>query len=272
VLRLAFSSGWSRSLVPLLALPGCLVSFNDYPLGDPKLEPVASAGAAGTVGALPGAGRATGGGSGTGDGGAETSTSQANPLLIDDFEDGNAAILPQQGRSGSWYVINDGRGTQTPPAGTPVMPSALVPARGASARGAHTFGGPFGSWGALLGTVFASTDEASTPYDLSGHQGLRLWVRTGATAGTAAKQVRLNLRTPATVTGGDCTACNDHLGAEIPLTAKWTQVEVPFTTLRQMGFGRPMLASVDLKRVLGIELLFPANVSFDLWVDDVELY
>jgi Carbohydrate binding domain (family 11) len=107
---------------------------------------------------------------------------------------------------------------------------------------------------------------------LSGYQGLRLWVRSGATSAVAAKQVRLNLRTPGTVMGGTCTACSDHFGVEIPLTSKWTQVDVPFATLKQMGYGRPMLASADLTRALGIELLFPVNVSFDLWLDDVELY
>lgn len=276
MLRLVHSFAWSCSLA-LLVLPGCLVSFNDYPLGDPKLEPEVTAGRAGASGSasvLPSAGSSTGGSSASAGSSASGAPDMlAEPgLLVDDFEDGNAAILEQQGRTGSWYAANDGRGMQTPANGMPVTPSALVPARGASTRGAHTFGGPFATWGALIGTVFVSNDSTGLPYDLSSYRGLRLWVRAGTTAGAAAKQVRLNLRTPATVTGGSCSVCSDHFGAEIPLTAKWTRVDVPFSTLKQLGYGQPKLAAVDLQHALGIELLFPPNVSFDLWLDDVELY
>src|SRR5262249_3291099 len=34
--------------------------------------------------------------------------------LIDDFEDGNARIAPNEGRSGAWMIYNDGTGTETP--------------------------------------------------------------------------------------------------------------------------------------------------------------
>jgi hypothetical protein len=256
---------WFRALA-LLALPSCFVSFNDYPLGDPK----------------PGAGSDAGRGGAANSGGALATAGTSNEggrpevlgttQLIDDFEDGDAAIVELQGRSGVWYVANDGRGMQTPPHGTNLTPSSLVPARGKSMRGAHTLGGPFSTWGALIGTVFDANASSGVAYDLSGYQGLRLWVRSGATSAAAAKQVRLNLRTPPTVMGGGCTACSDHFGAEIPLTAQWTQISVPFATLKQMGYGRPVLSSADLTQALGIELLFPVNVSFDLWVDDVELY
>jgi hypothetical protein len=263
---------WFRALA-LLALPGCFVSFNDYPLGDPTPAAGSQAGA-GSV--APSAGSSSGGAlatAGSSEGGAPDVPMQLDTALaIDDFEDGDAAILELQGRSGGWYVANDGRGMQTPPGGTPLVPSALVPARGSSARGAHTFGGPFSTWGALIGTVFASNANTGVPYDLSGYQGLRLWVRSGATSALAAKQVRLNLRTPPTMMGGGCTVCSDHFGAEIPLTSKWTQISVPFATLKQVGYGRPMLTSADLTQAIAIELLFPVNVSFDLWLDDIELY
>ena len=165
-MRLASFSAWSRA-IGLLALPGCVVSFNDYPLGDPQLEPVAGAGRAGAgAGGSATAGRSSGG-----------SASQATPegaSLLDDFEDGNAAISLLEGRSATWYVANDGHGVQTPPGGTPLLPSVLSPARGASTQGVHTFGGPFSTWGALAGTAFVSNGNGGEPYDLSVHRGLRL--------------------------------------------------------------------------------------------------
>jgi len=270
---------WLRALA-LLALPGCLVSFNDYPLGDPKLGADSEAGrggAAGTGSVLPQAGSASGGSNAAGgtssEAGAPDVTAPGDAsLLIDDFEDGDADILRQQGRTGSWYVANDRGGMQTPPDGMQLTPSALVPARGVSAYGAHTFGGPFPTWGALIGAPFVANGLSGNPYDLSAYQGVRLWVRSGATAPLAAKQVRFSLRTPATVPGGGCTACNDHFSAVIPLTAKWVQIELPFAALKQAGYGRPQVPSIDLAHALGIELIFPANVAFDLWLDDVELY
>ena len=41
----------------------------------------------------------------------------------------------------------------------PLVPAPLMPARGTSTRGAHTFGGPFSGWGALVGTALAAEGE-----------------------------------------------------------------------------------------------------------------
>ena len=273
------------------------MSFQDYPLGDPEGAPAASSGKAGAsgVGGASGhggvssaggsgaltSGASTGGSAKAGDtndaGGPESGSGGVtmvvpNQLMVDDFEDGNQNILERQGRSGAWYSANDGQGTQTPRAGVPLMPTLLEPARDASTHGAHTYGGPFATWGALVGTALALAGNNFIAYDLSGYQGVRFWVRSGGMVANPAKQVRFSLRTPATITGGGCTVCGDHFGAAVPLTSKWEQVDLPLATLKQSGYGRPVLPSPDLKHAMGIELLFPANVSFDLWIDDIELY
>ncbi|HVY31253.1 MAG TPA: carbohydrate binding domain-containing protein [Polyangiaceae bacterium] len=286
---------WSR-LAPLALLPGCLVSFNDYPLGELNDAARAGAGAGGGSNAGTGASSSSGGkstaqggssaagteastaGTSMTEGGAElgaagaATVSGTDPNLIDDFEDGDERIVEVAGRSGSWYAGNDGKGMQTPANEQPLMPSLLNPARDDSRRAAHTFGGPFPTWGALIGTSLAASGNQAAPYDLSHHTGIKLWVRSGATSLYAAKQVRLNLPTPATNQPGICTVCNDHFGADIPLTSKWTQVTVPLSSLKQTGYGTPRLNAPDLKQVLSLQLLFPKGVSFDLWVDDIELY
>jgi hypothetical protein len=273
---------WSR-LAPLALLPGCLVSFNDYPLGELKdaAQGGTGGGGASSDGGKSGssaAGTETNGGASMTEGGADGSAAGASPLasidpnLIDDFEDGDERIAEVAGRSGSWYAGNDGKGMQTPASEQLLVPSLLNPARGESRRAAHTFGGPFQTWGALVGTSLAGSGEQPAPYDLSHHSGIRLWVRSGASSPYAARQVRLNLPTPATNQGGACTLCNDHFGADIPLTSKWAQVNVPFSSLKQAGYGMPRLNSPDLKQVLSLQLMFPKGVSFDLWVDDLELY
>lgn len=288
---------WSR-LLPLAFLPGCLVSFNDYPLGELNDAQAGSgtggsgnagtgattsggastAGGKGATGGTATAGTEASGGTSMTEGGADLGAAGAStfagidPNLIDDFEDGDERISEVAGRSGSWYAGNDGKGMQTPANEQLLMPSTLSPARDASRRAAHTFGGPFQTWGALIGAALASSGNQAVPYDLSHHTGIKLWVRSGSTSPYAAKQVRLNLPTPATNQGGGCTVCNDHFGADIPLTSKWAQVSVPFSSLKQSGYGMPRLNSPDLTKVLSLQLMFPKSVSFDLWLDDIELY
>lgn len=202
--------------------------------------------------------------------GAPATGETVSPL--DDFEHEDGVIFELDGRKGDWYVSNDGRGTQTPRAGAELLPSPIEPARDGSTHALHTSGGPFFTWGALVGASLS----AESAYDLTGYRGIRLWVRSGAPTGGpvgpgAAKQVRLNLTTAATIAGGSCTVCNDHFGADIPLTAQWAQVDLPLASLKQAGFGRPQIEQ-DWSAVVDLQLTFPANVSFDLWVDDIELY
>ena len=53
-----------------------------------------------------------------------------NPRIIDPLEDGDAAICPSAGRSGTWFMTNDGTGVQSPQRGVSWWPSGLL---GASA-------------------------------------------------------------------------------------------------------------------------------------------
>lgn len=265
------------ALLALLLAPACFVSFNDYPLGDTSDGAGASPG--GSAGASSSAGGSEGGV--PSDSGGAAGAANDAPSMIDNFEDGNQQILDVAGRSGSWYAANDGRGNQTPRPGAAVLPSMLMPARGTSTRGLHTMGGPFETWGALIGTALASDNNVGIPYDLSGYRGIRLWVRLGTGQGSGpgsgstelAQEVRLNLSTPATEAGGGCTMCGDHFGFVVPLTSQWERVEVVLAEAEQAGFGVPLLTSEpDLAHVTGLELFFPQDVRFDLWVDDIELF
>lgn len=247
------------------------MTFEDYPVGDLRAAAQGDSGSSGSEtpsggGGSAGEAPALAGGAPS-DAGAPGATDAPTPL--DDFEHQDSVILELDGRKGDWYSSNDGRGLQTPAAGADLLPSPLESARGESTHALHTFGGPFFTWGALVG---ASLNE-SEAYDLSGYRGIRFWVRLGSSWGGAAvaKQVRLNLTTAATSTGGPCTVCNDHFGADVPLTAQWTQIDLPLASLTQSGFGRPRLP-LDLSAVVDLQLTFPANIAFDLWVDDIVLY
>jgi hypothetical protein len=274
---------WYR-VAPLVLLPGCLVSFNDYPL-----ESTPGAGAStsqGGGGASAGsAGRPPMGGSKSGNAGdanaeagsdSEPTEGGAGPLialpatLIDDFEDGDAAIVEHAGRSGSWYAANDGQGMQTPAHGQSVIPTMLGQARGDSRRALHTSGGPFAQWGGLIGSDLATEGDQRLPYDVTPYDGVRFWVRSQPFGPGFTSTVRVNLPTPNTNEG--CNPCGDHFGADIPLTSQWVQHEVLFSEMDQAGWGVPQLSTHDRRNVTAIQFAFPENVRFDLWVDDVEFF
>jgi len=298
-------------VLPVALLTGCLVTFNDYPEGDigagnltagagniagadaGSMSAAGSATAGSGVGAIGGTDAGGSGGSTPVDVGGTTSEAgasddtpsagapptDADPNMIDDFEDGDELIFERQGRKGAWFVTNDGKGMQTPEAGAAALPSAFVLTRDGSARGMHTAGGPFQTWGAMIGTTLAADGDKESSYDLSGYQGLKLWVRSNSVAPAAAKQVRLNLVTPATSSNmgsGSCLPCGDHWGADIPLTSKWVLIDVPFADLDQGGgFGGPrppMIMMPDLTSVTSLQFQFPQGVTFDLWLDDIQLY
>jgi hypothetical protein len=152
------------------------------------------------------------------------------------------------------------------------VPTTLSPARGNSTRGARTSGGAFDNWGALLGAPLLEKSGVAYPYDLSGYQGIRFWVKSGTNVWNSAKKMRLALPMTGTVAGTGCTMCNDHFAAEFNLSTTWTQVSVPFTALKQAGTGKPQLGTPDLKHVIFLEFGVGPHVSFDVYIDDVELY
>lgn len=245
------------------------MSFNDYPLGEIEgragiSSGGADSGAAGSGGVLPIGGSTTTMAGSMPEGG-ETS---AKPLgsLLDDFEDDNTAIPRIDGRSGDWYTGNDTTGTQTPAPGEPPLPIPPEPARAGSNGALHTFGGSFEGWGGLIGTALSNGE-----YDMSGYQGIRLWVRLGSFAPGVAHSMRLNLPAPATNSEtGLCSKCTDHFGAVVPLTAEWRQVTVYFKDLKQEGWGVPLLESPDLAHVTSLQ--FGLGTGFDVWLDDIELF
>src|SRR5262245_33998627 len=102
--RIAFVSKRLAWLLMCAALAnGCLVSFETYPVGD--LE----SGTSGNGGTVVGGGSALGGAtSSAGTSGSAGSIPVVAQHVIDDFEDGDHAILEQEGRHGIWFGRNDG--------------------------------------------------------------------------------------------------------------------------------------------------------------------
>jgi hypothetical protein len=234
-------------------------------------------GGAGGVGGLAGASGTSSGGT-SGSGGAPDSGSNLD--LIDDLEDNDSAIRQIAGRQGSWYVFNDGQGTQTPALG------AFTPFTGgaqSSRYATHTWGQGFSDWGAGIAVDLNNPgDQPQDPrrgtYDVSSWQGFSFQAK-----GTGAVRFMVITRAVAdAVDHGTCEPepdrpCFDAHGARTWLTADWTQQRIRFSDLAQEGWG--VSASFDAAQVLGVSFQHPegADVTnkaapFDFWIDDLALF
>jgi hypothetical protein len=265
-----------------LPLTGCLVSFEDYPVGTLG-GPNGSHGGSSDLGGSSAAGGLSAGGldapaldagganaGGTSQGGSDTVGSAGAPasgLMIDDFEDDDSQVLLNAGRDGSWFVLNDMAGQQTPTAYGDFC-SLLIPARGTSTRALHTSGSGFTVWGALVGANFAVNGAVAAAYDISAHQGVTFWAKLGKASAT--KDMRVSIRTYETVYA--CSSCGDHFGSVAALSDTFQSFQLPFSSMNQVGWGKPQVTTFDLARAYAVIFGWGVDQPFDAWIDDVSFY
>ena len=193
-----------------------------------------------------------------------------DPGLIDDLEDGDAAIEPLEARIGYWYTNHDASdGTQMP---TPEFVPTVGGVDG-SAYCAGTSGNGFTDWGAKLGVTLHQDQVGSVPrpYDVSDRTGIAFRARGNV-------GIDVVVATPATLeiaNGGECVpgpsvACNDFHGQPVALAAEWREYQLPLASMRQEGWG--LAAPFDPTRALAIEFEIDAGLTFDICVDDLRFY
>jgi hypothetical protein len=190
-------------------------------------------------------------------------TAQAiDDLLIDDFEDGDMSSLAQGGRGDFlWYCYNDS-GTSAMVEGCLLDDQRVefpaVPDRG---KALHMSGGPFPTWGAGVGVPLAPAAES---YDLS------RFVAVAFSARVADGSVELRVNLPSSVRCNVGETC-PQWGKSFVLGQDWATWQVPLDSeqLDQDGVGPRN--DFDAQRVTDIQFLFRAGVTFDFWLDDVEL-
>lgn len=227
-------------------------------------------------------GTSTGGASGSGTGGSGTggtgiTISPEN--MIDDMESGTGSIIAQEERVGAWYTYNDATATatQTPIAGDPFLPEAIPGGHGSSLYAAHTVGSGFTTWGAGMGFDLNNPGDGEGgagikgQYDGSSFTGIAFWAK-----GSVPMRFKVQLAgTVPTSTGGTCTGdpdleCQDSHGKSIPLTGEWQQYVIPFTELKQEGWGTKV--GWDGATLVGIQFQVAKSLAFDVWIDDIGFY
>src|SRR6201999_1598500 len=100
-------------------------------------------------------------------------------------------------------------------------------------------------------SLASSPGKTYCPYDVSGWTGVSFWVKGSTTTGKLRFQLP-TVETQAGAQGGTCKAdCGDHFGADFVLGPDWTNVKIPFASLRQAGTGATFTR--DLQHALNIE-------------------
>jgi hypothetical protein len=179
--------------------------------------------------------------------------------LIDDFEDGNEHLLPNDGRVGAWHIGQDGTGTleQSEP------PLPVAGGANGSNFALHLSGSGFTNWGA---NAYFELRAGSAPYDASVHRGLRFWAR-------GSGQLRVILTQQNLAPSHTCSTCAPESGecglfysTLVPLNADWTEHILDWSTFEPPTVLRTPLAPDQLMK---IEFEAPAPAPVDFWLDDV---
>jgi hypothetical protein len=194
----------------------------------------------------------------------------ADPLMIDDVEDGDLTICGNGGRVGTWYT-NDSSTLVTPSlGGLPAVRSDSSVCMETAASGSTT-------WATLGFTLKGTSVATRLPYDISAYTGLRFWARRGAASSYPSSVIVQLIQTNTTTVaeGGTCNTsvyeCSDHYAYGVSVSTAWAEYQLPFTSFYQSSTWGSYFPR-DLTSVLAIEFLLKNTSSYDLQVDDVRFY
>lgn len=177
--------------------------------------------------------------------------------LIDDFEDENTRILERSGRSGGWFIFDDGsEGTRSD---LELSPSG----RDAGKTAACIQGGDFTRWGGGLGFSLAEVSGARRAYDASPYTGISFWAKGSETRFRAMLVDKYS-----DPVAGECSGCSDHFQAPFTPSDEWQHFTLTWAEFTQQGFGdrQPHVCPLELR---AIQFQWPANAEFELCLDDV---
>lgn len=231
-------------------------------------------GSAGT--GVAGEGNAGGGTGGTSAGGSGGfgGTNLPDPNVISDFEDSTPqSIYASEGRAGFWYTYADPEPKPAmafdTPEGAEVTPKRAIHITSPALTVASGFG------------VDLNNKKA---YDASKYEGVRFYLKVGATNATS---IRFTISDFYTFphTGGPCdksdtaplgTRCYDDwtFDVEIDAVNTWQLYTVIFDggmTVEGWGLHKDPLG-LDETRMFQMQFKFEANKVVDVWVDDVEFF
>jgi len=170
--------------------------------------------------------------------------------IIDDFEDNDHIISPNEGRLGYWYEYGDSDGTQmTAPLDGVDGVGGVLTSEGSGFTEYVGFG------------VDLNNDNANQEpceYDASAHTGIQFDI-------TSNTDVLFQVALPTTV--GD----SDHYGISVPASAAGTTFKAAFADLAQGGWGDA--ATWDASAILQLQWqIADPTAAFNITLDNVSFY
>lgn len=187
-------------------------------------------------------------------------------LYVQDFEKGIAT---------NFYVNADGtEGSEVhPPLGTSSPGATEIEGGrcGSSLRGFRMTGEGLRIWGMVFGFNYFDGTR-----DLSEWEGVSFWARRGS--GDSGRSLFFSVFDPLTENRGGCCDSDsevlsekcDAYGTGVGLDEEWRHFAIPFSALRQRGFG---VATDGLltSRIVGFNWAADRG-NWDVWIDDIALY
>jgi hypothetical protein len=176
--------------------------------------------------------------------------------LLDDFEDGDDAVAPLEGRDGFWRWARETDAPGTAPALIPVPRGDGLPH---NRLAIHVKGKQLNDWGATV-----ELDFRPRCYDAVRYAGVSFQARGPGRIYLAAREVDVI----PIAEGGTCERdCHNPHIAKVELTDGFRAYQLRWRELRQRGIDRPPL---DPSRLHSIAFLVrPEDTPYDVWVDDV---
>lgn len=192
----------------------------------------------------------------------------ANPLLIEDAENGDNQVIVQDGRDGYLYTFVDARSQLVGHTAVGVRPVPLAGGAHGS-RCAWNLRGRLADERIVFAGLGVNFTDPKGAYDASRFVGISFFARHGT---GSAWRIRVQLPDGNTdPDGGVCKQCFNDFGATVDLTEEWTKYTIPFDSLGQTGdWGTPTPGRIDRSKLFGIQFRVKnMDEPFDIWIDDI---
>jgi hypothetical protein len=195
------------------------------------------------------------------------------PLLIDNMESGSGHVIDSAGcRNGYWFTYNDMTvgGSQTPAMNAVFSPIPTMPARAGSVYAAHTTGMNYPVYAGMGVSLNNPNNAIRGTYDASAYSGVSFWARGSGQISFYAPNKDTDSN------GGICAVadrarCDDHFGTLTPIAlgANWTFYTIPFSSLRQQGYGYQPPGGFDRRTIYAFQWQLSGPALFEIWIDDL---
>jgi hypothetical protein len=202
--------------------------------------------------------------------------STSTPALIDDMEDGNNQVLPDECRDGYWYAYNDGSAGGVQKTGSVTVTTGYTFTMGLGGVG-------FGCTGTSTRAVEVSTNAGFTAY--GGGFGCNIYTTSGPfnaasysytgiqfcaknTTGALSPTFMIQEQVPVTMiqaTGSGVTVVTFQTTNS--MNTSWASISVPFTSV-----SGPSTFTLNSSYLFGAQWQVNASTATDIWIDNLSFY